>query len=63
MRDRSNTEGTKTTIENEVQRAAREYQKRSRSTPAHSKPGGTPRENRPKLRGAPAATAVIKGRG
>ena len=64
MRDRTNTDKSRATMENEVQRAASEYQKkRSRGTLAGSKPGKTPRENRPKLRGAPAASAVMEGRG
>jgi hypothetical protein len=64
MRDRTNTDKSRATMENEVQRAASEYQKkRSRGTLARSKLGETPRENRPKLRGAPAAAAVIEGRG
>lgn len=50
-------------MQNEILRAAREYRERPPGVPGRGKPGGTPRENRPKLRGAPAAAAVIESRG
>lgn len=52
----------KEATEDEILRAAREYRERSRGVPGHGKPVGTPRKNRPKLRGTPAAAAVIEGR-
>ncbi|MBA3231530.1 MAG: hypothetical protein H0T05_01810 [Acidobacteria bacterium] len=59
--DRESTRYTEAT-RNEILRAAREYRDRPTGVPGHGKPSGTPRENRPKLRGAPAAEAVIEGR-
>lgn len=48
--------------EAEIRRAAREHLERVRGVPEHGKPGRVPREGRPRLRGAPAAAAVIEGR-
>lgn len=52
----------KAALEGELLRAAREHLKRTSGGPGPGKPGGKPRENRPKLRGAPAQAAVIEDR-
>ncbi len=47
----------------DLMEAAREYLKRELSEDApRKKPHGTPRERRPKLKGSPAADAVIEDR-
>jgi hypothetical protein len=48
--------------EDEIHRAAKEHLERVRSASRHGKPGRVPREGRPRLRGGPAAAAVIEGR-
>ena len=48
--------------EDEIQRAAKEHLERVRKVSTHGKPGRVPREGRPRLRGGPAAAAVIEGR-
>ena len=65
MNDRTRSKGIEKqgTKEDEILRAAREYLERTAGASGHGKPGRTPRKDRPKLRGAPAATAVIEGRG
>ncbi len=65
MHDRIGSGGAegKAATEGDIPRAAREYLESTCGVPERGKPGGTPREGRPRLRGAPAATAVIKGRG
>lgn len=58
-----NIDGTGTRNDRDLTEAAREYLKRELSEDApRKKPRGTPRERRPKLKGSPAADAVIEDR-
>lgn len=48
--------------EGEIRRAAREHLERVGGVSGRGKPGRVSREGRPRLRGAPAAAAVMEGR-
>lgn len=62
MNDKTKKTEKEATAKEGVLRAAREYLERSGTDGERRKPGRTPREERPRVRDARAAAAVIEGR-